>query len=36
MWVSTTKLEDWAVIFGDHLADPFFIHGNLTGEMYLQ
>lgn len=30
------KLNVWAGIFGDHLVGPFFLPGNLTGEMYLE
>ncbi|XP_050307733.1 uncharacterized protein LOC126744391 isoform X2 [Anthonomus grandis grandis] len=30
------KLNVWAGIFGDNLVGPFFLPGNLTGEMYLE
>ena len=30
------KLNVWAGIFGDNLVGPFFLRGNLTGEMYLE
>lgn len=30
------KLNVWAGIFGDSLVGPFFINGNLTGDMYLE
>jgi hypothetical protein len=30
------KLNVWAGIFGDRLVGPFFLPGNLTGQMYLQ
>lgn len=28
------KLNVWAGILGDHTLDPFFIHGNLTGQTF--
>jgi transposase len=30
------KLNVWAGILGNHILGPFFINGNLNGEMYLQ